>query len=51
MLKQLTFMGSSVWDVTLCQILNSYRRFVRLHCLALKDEVLLEPEDGSSTIF
>jgi len=56
MFKQLKFMDSSVWDVTLCRMLNSYRRFggaifVHLQCLAVQDEVLLVHEDGNRTIF
>jgi len=56
MCKQLKCMYSGVWDVTLCRMLNSYRLFgraifVHRQCLAVQDEVLLDPGDGSRTIF
>jgi len=56
MCKQLKFMDSSLRDVTLCRKLNSYWRFggtifVHVQCLSVQDEVLLDPENGSRTIF
>jgi hypothetical protein len=53
MCKQLKFMDSSVCDVTLCNVLNSYRRFggavfVNLQCLAVQDVLSVDTIDVAS---